>query len=84
MPISHRPERKAERNAKILSRRKDGLSFDAIAREFRLSRETARVVSKQMEERERLAQLMRELRGSGPATADSIAALPQRPRGRTP
>ena len=39
---------KSERNAKIYSRRKDGLTLAAIGREFALSRETVRTVVKQM------------------------------------
>jgi hypothetical protein len=39
----------AERNARIYERRQDGLSLNAIAREFDLSRETVRLTVRQMD-----------------------------------
>ena len=39
----------AARNAKIFSRRIDGLTFAAIAREFELSTETVRLTIRQMD-----------------------------------
>jgi hypothetical protein len=65
---------KAERNAKIYDRRKAGLSFAAIAREFDLTKETVRLAVLRLDrkemwreiersaQRERIALLSRHIR----------------------
>jgi DNA-binding NarL/FixJ family response regulator len=60
-------EHKAWRNAEIYARRCSGLTLKAIAREFRLSKETVREIARRMERKARWAQL-----GESTAEATSV------------
>jgi hypothetical protein len=48
-------ERNVDRNAAIYARRCSGLTLTAIAREFRLSRETVRGITQRLERKARYA-----------------------------